>query len=148
MSVAYEIVTRITNRMRALACKAMLEVAPAMEKKTGIHPDVSRWWPYIQGCVEDPGPSGVLLKVGHCYVAVSISEHWSSPQRILFEEYIMADGSGPFEDVLDGLRHYARDMGCEFVSIGSLGQLRDRAYGRLLTQHGMKEVARTYMIGA
>ena len=117
----------------------------AVEKKSHLTVDLSKVYSNIRRALLHPSWDGTVLKVGHCYVYCTITDSWYSDDKYLHEELLVADWSGDFREVLEGLQEFAADQGCKAVVIGTLAQEREEVYGRLLSRYGYKRVALSYM---
>lgn len=117
----------------------------AVEKKSHLTVDLDKVYSNIREAILHPSWNGTVLKVGHCYVYCTITDSWYSDDKYLHEELLVADGSGDFKLVLNGLQEFAATNGCKAVVIGTLAQEREEVYGRLLSRYGYKRIALSYM---
>lgn len=119
------------------------ELVLAVEMKAGLKVSMPRVREVISDALR--GDGHVILQVGHCFCLASVAESWYSKDKYLYEELLVANGTGDFHEVAAGIQDYAKDQGCKAVVIGTLAQRRERAYGRLLESCGFRQVAQTYI---
>lgn len=140
----YRILRKNDPSVDRLLAKAP-ELLEAVERKSGLKVSLVKGLHTVLDALVNPTDSVAVIRVGHCWCLCSVTSSWYSNDLYLYEELLIADGTGDFRIVLDDLRQYARDKGCVAIVVGTLAQAREEAYGKLLSRYGYKKVASTYM---